>query len=80
MRKYLFSQVIKYGTMKYNVILKNGAKDVLNFWVGEFSSAHDAVLTHLAFDRRNKATITDAETGDFRRYYWIGDKLNVSIL
>ena len=66
--------------MRYNVILRNGANEVLNFWVGAFSSAHNAVLTHLSINRRSQATITDTETGDLRHYFIVGNKLNVSIL
>lgn len=66
--------------MGYNVILKNGAKVVLNFWVPAFMTAQNAVINHLAGDRQRQATITDTKTGDLRRYFWIGDKLNISLL
>jgi len=65
--------------MGYNVVLKNGAKEVLNFWVSCFSAAEGAIFEHLARDRRNRATITDAKNGDFRSYYFVGDKLNISV-
>ena len=66
--------------MGYNVVLKKGAKDVLNFWVGCFSAAECAIFTHLKDNRINQGTILDVNTGDLRRYSWLGDKLNVSLL
>ena len=67
--------------MKYNVILKKGAKEVLNIWVSAFVAAQNTVISHLAADRkRNEATIIDAGSGEYRHYFFIGDKLNISII
>lgn len=65
--------------MGYNVILKNGTKVVLNFWVPAFLAAQNAVISHLSKDRTRRATITDVKTGDLKIYYWVGDKLNISV-
>lgn len=65
--------------MKYNVILKKGAKEVLNFWVSAFVAAQNAVISHMAEDRGNRATITGTESGEYRFYFWVGDKLNISV-
>lgn len=64
--------------MGYNVVLKKGTKDVLNFWVEAFTTAQNAVISHLAGDRNNRATITNINNGDYNCYYWVGDKLNIS--
>ena len=66
--------------MGYNVVLKKGAKDVLNFWVNCFSAGEGAIFTHLRNNRTNQATILDANSGVLKRYSWLGDKLNVSVL
>ena len=65
--------------MGFNVVLKEGSKDVLSFWVQAFVTAQNSVINHLSKDRRNRATITDAQNGDFRSYYFVGDKLNISV-
>lgn len=66
--------------MGYNVVLKRGAKEVLNFWVSCFSCAESAIYQHLKDNRSNQGEILDTNSGDLRHYFWLGDKLNVSIL
>lgn len=66
--------------MGYYVILKNGAKVTLNFWCSALEAAQNAVLNHLAGDKKRQAEIADFYTGDLRHYFWIGDKLNISLL
>ena len=66
--------------MNYNVILKRGAKEVLNFWVACYSAAESAIYQHLRNARSNQATILDADKGVLRLYFWLGDKVNVSVI
>lgn len=66
--------------MNYHVILKKGAKEVLNFWVACYSAAEGAIFGHMKSDRNNQATVVDVEKGDIRRFFWLGDKVNVSVI
>lgn len=61
------------------VVLTNNGLVTNNFCVPEFMTAQNSVIDHLSKDRLNRATITDEITGDLRVYFWIGDKLNVSV-
>lgn len=65
--------------MLYNVTLKTESGTTNNFWVPEFTTAQNAAISHLANDRRNRATITDEITRELRVYFWIGKKLCISI-
>lgn len=61
------------------VVLTNNGLETDRFFVPEFMTAQNSVINHLSKDRRHRATIHDEITGDFRVYFWIGDKLNVSV-
>lgn len=62
------------------VVLTSDGIQVNRFYVPEFLTAQNAVINHMANDRqRNRATITDETTGDLRVYFWIGDRLNISV-
>ena len=66
--------------MKYNVILIKGEKEVLNFWVPSFCSAYNSVINHIGNNRKNRAKIYDLLTGEMKQYFFVGSKLNISVL
>ena len=65
--------------MQKVVLTSNGAQ-VNCFHVPEFTTAQNAVISHIASDRHNnRATITDEKTGDLRVYFVVNDRLNISV-
>ena len=62
------------------VELINNGSVVRKYFVPALSAAHNGVLTHMSADRRHRATVTDDITGALRVYFWLGDKLNISLL
>lgn len=61
------------------VVLTNNGLVTSKYHVPEFMTAQNGVINYMSQDRRHRATITDEITGDLRVYFWVGDKLNVSV-